>query len=141
MQFPLIKFCPLSYGNGFFLNKRYYCAFIIQQVQKNTFSQRIFNQNVKLLNGPRFNVYQYHSPQKNSTHNLSFGICMFFSYFVIGILLLKINSMCSSFSMCFFKELTNLSLKLRCGVLTLPQKTICRKLICDKIFGSLEVCL
>jgi len=34
MQCPSIKSLPLWYGNGFFLKKRYYYAFIIKQMKK-----------------------------------------------------------------------------------------------------------
>jgi hypothetical protein len=44
MQCPSIKSLPLWYGNGFFLKRRYYDAFIIKQMKKNIFFEWNFIQ-------------------------------------------------------------------------------------------------
>ncbi len=44
MQCPSIKSPPFLYGSGFFLKIQYYYAFIIKQMQKNTFFEWNFIQ-------------------------------------------------------------------------------------------------
>jgi hypothetical protein len=43
---PLIKYFPFSYGNGYVPKLRVYYAFIVHKIQKNTFFEWIFNQNL-----------------------------------------------------------------------------------------------
>jgi hypothetical protein len=46
MQCPSIKSLLLWYGSGFFLKIRYYYAFIIKQMKKNTFFEWNFIQKI-----------------------------------------------------------------------------------------------
>jgi hypothetical protein len=43
---PLIKSSPFSYGNGYVPKLRVYYAFIVHKIQKNTFFEWIFKQNL-----------------------------------------------------------------------------------------------
>jgi hypothetical protein len=52
---PVYKISSLWYGSGFFPNKRYYYAFIVQKCKKHTFFNENLSKKIKSLNGPRFN--------------------------------------------------------------------------------------
>jgi len=50
--------CPsISYGNGFFLKRRNYYAFIAKNTKTTNFLNEISSKFFKFINGPRFNWY------------------------------------------------------------------------------------
>jgi hypothetical protein len=55
MQCPFIKSPSFLYGSVFFLKRIDYYAFIAEQLNKNHFLNEISYENLKFLNGSRFN--------------------------------------------------------------------------------------
>ncbi len=106
MQCPIIKSLSLSFGIGFSFKYINYVFFIVGKneiyIYFNEFSTKKVNFQMAWNS---IDVYQYHWPQKNSwknsTHNLSFELCMQFFilydkyYFVTNILhMLKFTNVC-----------------------------------------------